>query len=60
MSDFSLVRSEMSDMELATTPSRIKGRRRKRAGPVTTARSAGSFGGYGTGVLKRKICAAEV
>ena len=49
MSDFSPVRAEMSDMELATTSSRIKGRRRKRAGPVTTARSAGSFGGFGRG-----------
>ena len=38
MSDFSPVRTEMSDMELATTPSRIKGRRLGRASPVTTTR----------------------
>ena len=37
MSDFSSIRAEMSDMELATTSSRIKGRRRKRTHPVTTA-----------------------
>ena len=46
MSDFSPVRAEMSDTELVTTSSRIKGGRRERAGPVTTARTAGSFGDF--------------
>lgn len=44
MSEFSPFGAEMRDMELATTRSRIKARRRpRRLLPVTTARSAGSF-----------------
>ena len=47
MSEFSPFGAEMRDMELATTRSRIKARRRhRRFLPVTTARSAGSFKGF--------------
>ena len=60
MSDFPPFRAEMRDMELATTQSRIKARRRKHRHATTSARSAGSFGSLKLASLRDGIRADGV